>query len=115
MSNSIEITTHSIPTPMITLGTCCSHIREPTLSALRKSRPLPSSVSLFAIVFLPYNDQLKVLVHTVIGYDYNRSVRSYRTSENLLQSFKSSCMLHRVDLSVAAIGSEEIAASIFTV
>jgi hypothetical protein len=115
MSNSIEITTHSIPTPMITLGTCCSHIREPTLNALPKSRPVPSSVSLFAIVFLPYDDQLKDPVHTIMGYNYNRSVRSYRTPENLVQSFKSSRMLHRVDLSVAAIGSEEIAASIFTV
>jgi len=100
---------------MIMHGTWCSHIREPTLNALRKSRPVPCSVSIFAIVFMPYNDQLKALIHSVIGYDYNRSVRSYRTSENLLQSFKSSCMLHRVDLSVAVIGSEEIAASIFIV
>jgi hypothetical protein len=93
---------------MITHGTCCSHIRVPTLNALCKSRSVPSSVNLFAIVFLPYNDSLTALVHDVIGYDYNRSVRSEGTSEYLLQSFKSSCMLHRVDLSVTAIGSEEL-------
>jgi hypothetical protein len=103
-----------VPSPIIMHGTCCSHIREPTLNALRKSRSLPSSVSLFAIVFVPYNDLLKALVSDVRGYDYKRSVRSYRTSENHLQSFKSSEMSH-VDLSAVTKASEKLTASILTV